>query len=109
MGRGIQLYGELIDIAQKITDRALDAYVATRECKPGSWVANQRDEILSFVIKTDYAARIARGRVLNGETIPNDEKIFSLFETHTELIRRGKVPVANEFGHRPQPCACGYE
>ena len=38
--------------------------------------------------------------MLNGESVPNDEKVFSLFEPHTELIKRGKVPVANEFGHR---------
>jgi hypothetical protein len=32
--------------------------------------------------------------------VPNDEKIFSLFEPHTELIKRGKEPNPNQFGHR---------
>ncbi len=39
-------------------------------------------------------------RVLNGEQVPNEEKIFSVFETHTDLIRRGKTLKPVEFGHK---------
>jgi hypothetical protein len=39
-------------------------------------------------------------RVLRGETIPHEEKVFSLFGEHTELIRKGKVMPPVEFGHR---------
>jgi transposase, IS5 family len=39
-------------------------------------------------------------RVIQGETIPHEEKIFSLFEPHTELIKKGKVMPPIEFGHR---------
>lgn len=41
----------------------------------------------------------ARRRVLEGEKVPNDEKLFSLFETHTELLIRGKAGKPVEFGH----------
>jgi transposase, IS5 family len=41
----------------------------------------------------------ARRRVLEGETLANDEKIFSIFEPHTELIKRGKQPVPIQYGH----------
>lgn len=37
-------------------------------------------------------------RVLNGETIPHNEKIFSLFEEYTEWISKGKVGVPMELG-----------
>jgi hypothetical protein len=37
--------------------------------------------------------------VLEGETLANNEKIFSIFEPHTELIKRGKQPVPIQFGH----------
>jgi len=37
--------------------------------------------------------------VLHGETVPNEEKIHSLFEPHTELIKRGKQPNPIQFGH----------
>ena len=41
----------------------------------------------------------ARRRVLQGETVANEEKIFSIFEPHTELIKRGKQPNPTQFGH----------
>jgi len=39
-------------------------------------------------------------RVLKGETIPHAEKLFSLFEPHTEWINKGKVSPAVELGHK---------
>jgi len=33
-----------------------------------------------------------------GEKIPNEEKLFSLFEPHTQLYRRGKAAQPNQFG-----------
>jgi IS5 family transposase len=44
----------------------------------------------------------ARRRVLHGESVPNDEKLFSLFEPHTELLKRGKAGKDIEFGHMIQ-------
>jgi len=37
-------------------------------------------------------------RVVLGETVPNSDKLFSLFETHTQLYRRGKAGEPNQFG-----------
>jgi IS5 family transposase len=42
----------------------------------------------------------SRRRVLNGEQVPNAEKIYSIFEPHTDLIKRGKVQTPIEFGHK---------
>lgn len=41
----------------------------------------------------------ATRRVLQGEAVPNAEKLFSLFEPHTELLIRGKAGKEIEFGH----------
>jgi hypothetical protein len=41
-----------------------------------------------------------RRRVLCGQTIPHDEKVFSLFERHTEWISKGKAGVPVELGLR---------
>lgn len=46
----------------------------------------------------DQAAR----RVLDGEQVSNEEKIFSIFEPHTELLKRGKAGKDVEFGHMVQ-------
>lgn len=39
-------------------------------------------------------------RVLHGVKLAADEKLYSLFEEHTELIQRGKAGKAIEFGHK---------
>jgi hypothetical protein len=41
-----------------------------------------------------------RRRVLEGETIPHAEKVFSLFQPHTEWISKGKAGVPVELGLR---------
>jgi len=46
----------------------------------------------------DQAAR----RVLGGEQVPNEEKLFSIFEPHTELLMRGKAAKPVEWGHMIQ-------
>lgn len=38
-------------------------------------------------------------RLLKGETIPAEEKIFSIFEEHTEWISKGKLNKRVELGH----------
>ena len=41
----------------------------------------------------------AQRRVLEGESVPNEEKLFSIFEPHSELLKRGKAGKPIEFGH----------
>lgn len=42
----------------------------------------------------------AERRIFEGEVVPVEEKVFSLFEEHTELLQRGKAGKAVEFGHK---------
>lgn len=44
----------------------------------------------------------ARRRIIDEEKVPNEEKIFSIFEPHTELLKRGKAGKPIEFGHMIQ-------
>ncbi len=46
----------------------------------------------------DQASR----RVLDGEQVPNDQKLLSIFEPHTELLIRGKAAKPVECGHMIQ-------
>ena len=39
-------------------------------------------------------------RVLRGEDIPMEEKLYSIFEPHTEWINKGKSHPNVELGHR---------
>jgi IS5 family transposase len=38
--------------------------------------------------------------VLEGESVPVHEKLFSIFEPHTDLLQRGKLKSPVEFGHK---------
>ncbi len=46
------------------------------------------------------ATAVARRRVFDGEQVPNSDKVFSIFEPHTELIKRGRRGRPVEFGHK---------
>ncbi|MCP4305646.1 MAG: hypothetical protein GY788_12350, partial [bacterium] len=45
-------------------------------------------------------AAAARRRAFDGEKVPKGEKVFSIFEPHTELIMRGRRGQPIEFGHK---------
>jgi IS5 family transposase len=55
--------------------------------------------LMHYVALTEKVCDNARRRVLVGETLTHEEKIFSIFEAHTELIKRGKQPNPIQFGH----------
>jgi len=42
----------------------------------------------------------AQRRIFDGAVVPPDEKVYSLFEEHTELLIRGKAGKRVEFGHK---------
>ena len=56
--------------------------------------------IEEFMRHADRQMDQIRRRVLQGEVIPHAEKVFSLFEPHTEWIVKGKVGVPVELGVR---------
>src|ERR1019366_6767954 len=63
-------------------------------------IAELAKEVQHFCGLGDRVIDQARRRVLNGEQVPTAEKIYSIFEPHTDLIKRGKVPTPVEFGHK---------
>src|SRR5262249_22217313 len=56
-------------------------------------------QLWHYLCWTEIVCDNARRRVLQGEQLANDEKIFSIFEPHTELIKRGKQRTPIQFGH----------
>jgi IS5 family transposase len=57
-------------------------------------------EIESYLAHADRQVDQIRRRVLWGEVIPHGEKVFSVFEPHTEWISKGKAGVPVELGLR---------
>ncbi len=58
------------------------------------------EEIESYIAHADRQMDQIRRRVIGGEIIPHHEKVFSVFENHTEWIRKGKAGVPVELGLR---------
>jgi len=62
--------------------------------------SNQLTELQDYLIHAERQINQIRRRVLEGETIPHEEKVFSLFQPHTEWISKGKAGVPVELGLR---------
>ena len=97
-------YRKLLVTAKELLERAnlLLAAVAVKSTSllGGLSVAAKYKEIKHYVELTQKVCNNARRRVLDGEGVSNADKIFSIFEPHTELIKRDKQPNPLEFGHR---------
>jgi len=55
-------------------------------------------EIENYLRHAERQIDQIRRRVLKGQTIPHEEKVFSVFEPHTEWISKGKAGVQQELG-----------
>jgi transposase, IS5 family len=97
-------YRALLDMGDRILARATElldpAWFPISPGPASRTIERLRTKLLDFVAMTIQACDQARRRVLAEESIPNGEKLFSLFEPQTQLIKRGKVPQPIEFGHR---------
>jgi IS5 family transposase len=58
------------------------------------------EQIRVYASRADRVIDQTRRRVVFGEKVPAQEKIYSIFEPHTDLIKRGKVRKPLEFGHK---------
>jgi IS5 family transposase len=103
--RQTETYRALISIAEEVVagaGKALDDTAAMRAKDPliALKIEALRDEIAHYCDLGTRVIEQARRRVLNGEQVPTSEKIYSIFEPHTDLIKRGKVRMPVEFGHK---------
>jgi transposase, IS5 family len=78
------------------------------------WIAGVAQEVSTWLTVRREAGRELAGylsivkkildqaerRIFQGEQVPSEEKVYSLFEDHTELLKRGKAGKPIEFGHK---------
>jgi len=78
------------------------------------WIAGVARKVLAVLEAAGYEAKLlaryipivekivsqAEQRVFHGVKLAADEKVYSLFEEHTELLKRGKAGKPIEFGHK---------
>ena len=61
-------------------------------------------ELRAYLPTMHKVVATARRAQLDGETVPAADRVFSLFERHTELIKRGRREKPVEFGHKVLLC-----
>jgi hypothetical protein len=87
----LQVSGKILRKARRLCEE-LDAMD-----RDGSLVFQVQD-LRTFMERTQQVRQTARRRVLNGEKVPNEDKLFSIFEPHTQLYKRGKAGEPEQFG-----------
>lgn len=95
----IQAHTEYMDHSLELINKAKFTF----QCLPSELDYHSRllvEEINKFIVHGERQIDQIRRRVINGEVIPHEEKVFSLFEEHTEWISKGKAGVPVELGIR---------
>src|SRR5438034_2072993 len=101
-------YRELIRITEQVVNNARQVVEKAKAASAGAGadliaslsIDSLRSEITGYCKLADRVIDQSRRRVLQGEQVPTAEKIYSIFESHTALIKRGKAQKPVEFGHK---------
>ena len=90
------VHGQYVDLVESLVARAKRT-LSILDCMD---VGNMARILVveKFIGDAERQIDQIRRRVLNGETIPHHEKVFSIFEEHTEWICKGKAGVPQELG-----------
>jgi IS5 family transposase len=92
-------YARLIAVARQSVaqaQRAQGALGAREEPR----LQRLREEMATVVPRVEQVIRQAERRVIAGESVPAKEKLVSLFEPHTQIVKRGKSGRVVEFGRK---------
>jgi IS5 family transposase len=98
-------YRQLVILAEEVVFAARCVLARTEKARVAdplqqAHIRGLRQEIEHFCQLGDRVLDQTRRRVFDGETVPAEEKVYSIFEDHTDLIKRGKVATPVEFGHK---------
>jgi hypothetical protein len=93
-------YQTYIDVVSSMISRVKQCIRIIRETGIPISVENRLMTAEHYIFHANKQSDLIKRRIFEGETIPHDEKIFSIFEEHTEWICKGKAGVNQELGVR---------
>ncbi|MBF0227724.1 MAG: ISNCY family transposase, partial [Desulfobacterales bacterium] len=91
----INAYEEYINVAQKYIDKAKNTKKIIEEQQ---FKKSDIEEIEKYIEHAERQIDQIERRAIKGEKIDHSEKVFSIFEEHTEWINKGKIGVLCELG-----------
>ena len=85
-----------LDLASDLVEKAKETLSGI---SPSDIVVDLKiEEILRYIDHAERQIDQIRRRVVDGKNIPHNEKVFSIFQEHTEWISKGKAGVSQELG-----------
>ena len=95
----IRAHQEYLDVAQTYLDKARQTLaLIEKQGFTDGFDHVRKAEIEGFIQHAVRQIDQTRRRVILGEVIKHDEKVFSIFQPHTEWISKGKAGVPVELG-----------
>ena len=93
------LYRKLVRIARASVRQAQTVSEKLQAEQPQTTETLQQ-QLQNFVTHTQQVLEQTIRRVFKQERVPAAEKILSIFEPHSDIIKRGKAGKPSEFGHK---------
>ncbi len=92
-------YRKLVKIAQQSVSQAKQVLEGLAE-NTDQQAQRLKDTLETFIPRAEQVIEQTIRRVFQDEKVPADEKIVSIFEPHTAIIRRGKAGKPVEYGRK---------
>jgi IS5 family transposase len=97
--QGLKAYRKLVKASQATIAQAQQVLPALQKRKTAE-AAKLTEVLKTFVPRAQQVVNQTVRRVFNGERVPASEKIVSIFEPHSDIIRRNKARKPTEYGHK---------
>jgi len=91
------VYRKLLRIARASVSQSRTVLEMLQERRDGDKL---KEQLQTFVTRTQQVLEQTTRRVFKQESVPVAEKILSIFEPHSDIIKRGKAGKPTEFGHK---------
>lgn len=97
--QGLQAYRKLVKATQQTIEQAQQVLPAL-QAMTGKEAGRLTEVLVTFLPRAEQVVSQTVRRVFQGEKVPASEKIVSLFEPHSAIIRRNKARKPTEYGHK---------
>jgi len=92
----VEAHQAYLDLVESFLEKVKETIKILRECRLAKEEMLQQVE--KYIKHAQRQINQIKTRVIEGTTIPHDEKVFSIFEEHTEWICKGKAGISQELG-----------
>ena len=96
---GKTAYRRLLQATQATIEQAREVLPVLKK-QPTKTAEKLTKTLVTFIPRAEQVVSQATRRVFEGVKVPSLEKIVSIFEAHTDIIRRNKAHKPTEYGHK---------